>query len=224
MTTSEFLDKTGEASSESSSALASSRLIWDLPVRISHWALAGCFLGAWLSSDSEYLALLHLLFGYSILSILLFRLIWGFIGSRYARWTSFIFSRSEIWNYLKGMFTTSGEKYLGHNPLGSIGIFLMLGLLTLMISSGLALDLLSPFHWLSELHETLAELMLILISAHVLGVLLSSRLHHQRLISSMIHGRKLNVFDGQQIPHSYISGLSILLGFLSLSVYYVLFR
>lgn len=224
MTTSRFLANTESLTSETPSAQGSSRLVWDLPVRFGHWALAGCFLGAWLTSDSEYLAVLHLLFGYSILAILLFRLTWGFIGSRYARWKSFVFSRTEIWDYLKGMVTASGKKYLGHNPLGSIGIFLMLGVLTLMIGAGVALDLLSPTHWVSEIHETLAELMLILVSVHVLGVLLSSWLHHQRLIPAMIHGKKSNVSDGLQIPHGYLSGLLLLLAFLGLAVYYVLSR
>jgi cytochrome b len=224
MTTSKFLANTENLTSEPSLAEAPSRLVWDLPVRVGHWALAGCFLGAWLTSDSEYFAVLHLLFGYSILAILLFRLSWGFIGSRYARWGSFIFSRGETWSYLKGMVTASGRDYPGHNPLGSIGIFLMLGLLSLMIGSGLALDFLSPTHWVSEIHEMLAELMLILISVHVLGVLFSGWLHHQRLIPAMIHGRKANVSDGLQIPHSYSSGLVLLLTFLGLSVYYVLSR
>ena len=215
----EFNDSPIDANAEQKN-----KLIWDLPLRVGHWALVACFLGAWFTSDSEYLARLHLLFGYSVLALLVFRFFWGFIGSRYARWRSFIFSRGEIWNYLKGMFTASGGEYLGHNPLGSIGIFLMLGLLTLMIGSCLALDLLSPTHWVSEIHETLAELMLILISVHVLGVLFSGWLHHQRLIPAMIHGRKANVTDGLQIPHSYIAGLLLLLAFLGPAVYYVLSR
>lgn len=215
----EFNDSPIDANAEQKN-----KLIWDLPLRVGHWALVACFLGAWFTSDSEYFARLHLLFGYSVLALLVFRFFWGFIGSRYARWRSFIFSRGEIWSYLKGMFTASGREYLGHNPLGSIGIFLMLGLLTLMIGSGLALDLLSPTHWVSEIHETLAELMLILISVHVLGVLFSGWLHHQRLIPAMIHGRKANVTDGLQIPHSYIAGLLLLLAFLGPAVYYVLSR
>lgn len=200
------------------------KLIWDLPLRVGHWALVACFLGAWFTSDSEYFARLHLLFGYSVLALLVFRFFWGFIGSRYARWKSFMFSRREILSYLSSISSSSAKKYLGHNPLGSLGIFLMLSLLIVLVATGLGLDLISSYHWLSEVHEAVAELMLIVIFVHVAGVLISGWLHHESLISSMIHGKKNLVPTGAQIPHAYWGGLGLLVLLLCFSTYYVLMR
>lgn len=216
-----------EESNESPSDIGSkkeNKLIWDLPVRVGHWALVACFLGAWLTSDSEYFARLHLLFGYSVLALLVFRFIWGFVGSRYARWKSFMFSGREILSYLCSISSSSEERHLGHNPLGSLGIFLMLSLLVVMVATGLGIDLISSYHWLSEVHEATAELMLIVIVVHVAGVFISGWLHHESLIHSMIHGRKNFVPSGAQIPHAYWGGLVTLILFLCFSTYYVLTR
>lgn len=224
MTTSEFLANEIKQASQQQNQVLERRLIWDLPLRVGHWLLVVCFAGAWLTSESEYFAQLHLIFGYSVLAFLVFRLFWGFAGSRYARWSSFIFSREELWNYMKSPFKAASKTYFGHNPLGSVGIFLMLISLFFMVGTGLSLDLLTSAHWLSEIHEVFAELLLALIFVHIVGVVLTGWLHHQALVPAMFHGKKLSVPLGQQIPHHYLWGLIVLFAVVSVSFYYVLSR
>jgi cytochrome b len=224
MTTSEFLSNEIKQASQQQNEVLARRLIWDVPLRVGHWLLVVCFAGAWLTSESEYFAQLHLLFGYSVLAFLVFRLFWGFAGSRYARWSSFIFSREELWNYMKSPFQAVSKNYFGHNPLGSVGIFLMLISLFFVVGTGLTLDLLTYAHWLSVIHEVFAELLLVLIFVHIAGIVLTSWLHRQALVPAMFHGKKLSVPLGQQIPHNYLWGLIVLFAVVSVSFYYVLSR
>ena len=110
--------------------------VWDLLVRIFHWTLVLAFIIAYLTGDEENA--LHVYSGYYILGLVLIRILWGLVGTRYARFRSFTFSPRSVQAYLKNLFSTgSGKKYTGHNPAGSWMVIIMLTSLLATGFSGL---------------------------------------------------------------------------------------
>ncbi len=164
--------------------------VWDLPTRIFHWTFAGSFAVAWLTSESERLMNLHLMAGYTFAAMLAFRLVWGVLGSRYARFSSFLFPPSRLASYLRSLLSGSPEHHLGHNPAGALAIFLLLGLGLVVFASGLAAYQEVGGDWLEELHEGAAVAMLAVVVVHIAGVLVSSLLHRENLARSMVTGWK----------------------------------
>ena len=165
-------------------------LVWDAPTRAFHWALASSFTGAFLTAESERLRDVHVVLGYTVVGLLAFRLIWGLLGSRYARFSSFAFGPREVIDYLKSLISLQPRHYVGHNPAGSIAIYAILAL-------GLATGFTGYAHynelggdWLAELHEGFAYAMLALVIVHVVGVVVSSVLHRENLVGAMVTGRK----------------------------------
>lgn len=165
-------------------------LVWDLPTRLFHWLLAASFTGAFLTAESERWRDVHVVLGYTMIGLIAFRVIWGFIGTRYARFTSFAFSPSKTFAYVRSLFSGQPQHYVGHNPAGSWVIYALLALGTLTGLSGYATYNELGGEWLEELHEGLANSMLALVFVHVAGVLVSSLLHRENLVQSMIHGYK----------------------------------
>ncbi|MFO1436335.1 MAG: cytochrome b/b6 domain-containing protein [Gammaproteobacteria bacterium] len=164
--------------------------VWDLPTRVFHWTLVLSFAAAWLSADSERYRNLHLMMGYTFAGAIVFRLIWGLLGSRYARFSSFIFNRSELFDYLGSLLSRRPRHYLGHNPAGAVAIFAMLGLGVAVASSGIAAYQEVGGEWMEELHEWLATTLLAVVAVHVLGVIVSSVLHRENLAMAMLTGWK----------------------------------
>ena len=165
-------------------------LVWDIPTRLFHWLLAASFAGAFLTAESEYFRDLHVLLGYAMLALIGFRLLWGIVGTRYARFSALALRPARLNGYLKSLLTRTPQHYVGHNPAGSwmiVGL-LALGLLTGM--TGYATFNEIGGEWLEELHEGAANTMLALVAVHILGVLVSSLLHRENLVRSMITGRK----------------------------------
>jgi cytochrome b len=165
-------------------------LVWDVPTRLFHWLLALSFAGAFLTADSERQRDIHVLLGYCFAGLIAFRLVWGFVGPRYSRFRSFLFSPAEIGRYLRSLLTRNPRHYLGHNPAGSVAIFLMLGLGLVTAATGLATYNGIGGDWTEELHEGAANAMLAVVFVHIGGVFISSLLHRENLIRSMITGRK----------------------------------
>jgi cytochrome b len=165
-------------------------LVWDLPTRLFHWLLAASFTGAFLTAESERWRDTHVLLGYTVVGLIAFRLIWGFIGTRYARFTSFAFTPSKTFAYVRSLFSGQPQHYVGHNPAGSWVIYalLLLGVLTGL--SGYATYNEIGGEWLEELHEGLANSMLAVVFMHVAGVVVSSLLHRENLVRAMIDGYK----------------------------------
>ncbi|CAB1369983.1 cytochrome b/b6 domain-containing protein [Denitratisoma oestradiolicum] len=165
-------------------------LVWDLPVRIFHWSLVGCFALAWLTSESERYQGIHLLAGYLLLALIGLRLVWGLVGSRYARFPQFVRGPSAVLGYLRSLLGNKPEHHVGHNPAGALAIVLLLLL-------GLGTGISGWLHFneigvdvLEEVHEALASAMLALVAIHVLGVALSGWLHKENLVKAMFTGRK----------------------------------
>lgn len=164
--------------------------VWDLPTRVFHWLMAASFAGAYLTAESERLRDVHVMLGYTVAGLIGFRLVWGLIGTRYARFGSFLFSPGRVLTYLRSLLTPSPEHHLGHNPAGAVAIFLLLGLGLLTALSGFANYQELGGEWLEELHEGVAGAMLAVVVVHVAGVAVSSLLHRENLVAGMISGRK----------------------------------
>lgn len=90
--------------------------VWDIAVRVFHWSLVVTFFVAYFSGDDENV--LHVYAGYGVLALVAFRIVWGFIGTRHARFADFIYGPATTWRYVKSMISSKPLHYLGHNPLG----------------------------------------------------------------------------------------------------------
>lgn len=177
--------------------------VWDPLVRLFHWSLVLAFLVAFASGD-EWLGL-HVPAGFLIGGLIAFRLVWGVVGPRHARFSDFVRSPAAVRAYLGDLVSLRAPRYVGHNPAGGIMVLALLASLAVTTASGLALygsaefagplaDLVShaPF-WtglLEGLHELAANLTVLLVVLHVAGVLVSSVLHRENLVRAMITGRK----------------------------------
>ena len=166
-------------------------LVWDFPTRIFHWTLAVCFAGAMITQDMESLRLVHNTCGYTMLGLVAFRIIWGIIGTRHARFSSFVPSPKRVIAYVKGLITKKPIHTVGHNPLGALDVIVILSLLIGVATSGIMLDGGFQEEFFEEVHEVLANLLLLVIGVHVTGVLFSSFTHKENLIKSMISGYKI---------------------------------
>jgi cytochrome b len=166
------------------------RLIWDWPVRVTHWLLVFCFVGAWISADTERWRLVHITFGYTMLGLVAFRLIWGLIGTRHARFASFVRGPVSILRYARSLLGLRPRPYAGHNPLGALSIMILLGLILLTGGTGHLVYENLAGDWAEEMHEAAAGLMLAMVIAHIVGVIATSFLHRENLVKAMVTGRK----------------------------------
>ena len=165
-------------------------LVWDLPTRFFHWALALSFSGAFLTADSERWRDLHEELGYTMLGLLAFRLVWGRIGTRYARFRQFVRGPNDVLAYVKALALARPRHYIGHNPLGAIAIVLLIGLGFATGVSGWLTEAATAGEIFEELHEACANAMLGLVVLHILGVAFGSLAHRENLVQAMITGRK----------------------------------
>jgi cytochrome b len=165
-------------------------LVWDIPTRVGHWLLVAAFIASYLTGDSEEWRLVHVAAGYSLGGVLVFRLFWGMAGTRYARFSSFLFSPRRVFDYLMGMLKGRPDHWVGHNPAGSYTIYILLLLGLMVVGSGWAVYAGNGGDWLEDMHDTLAYVMLGVVGVHVAGVAVSSRLHRENLVRSMVTGFK----------------------------------
>lgn len=165
-------------------------LVWDLPVRIFHWLLVASFAGAWLTAESEQWRLVHVTLGYTVAALVCFRIVWGFAGTRYARFAQFVKGPSAVVAYVKSMVAGKPAHFIGHNPAGAIAIIALLVLAALVAVTGYASYNEIGGEWLEEAHEALANAMLGVAIVHVAGVVVGSFLHRENLIVAMFTGRK----------------------------------
>lgn len=169
--------------------------VWDLPVRVFHWLLAASFVAAYAISDSERWRNLHVTFGYTVLGLIAFRLLWGLVGTHYARFASFRYRPAEAINYLKEIATGRARHYTGHNPAGSWAVY---AILALGIGAGVSGYL--TFNEIGgdafeEVHELLANAWLVVVMLHVAGVIVSSLAHRENLARAMLTGYKRGAGD-----------------------------
>ena len=168
-------------------------VVWDLPVRVFHWLMVFCFAGAYLTAESEYWRLVHVTLGYTLGGLVAFRLVWGVVGTRYARFSSFVRGPAAVIRYVRALMSPTPEHHVGHNPAGAAAIVLLLLLSVTIVASGWAVynDLGSD--WFEEIHETASNLMLAMVAVHVVGVAVASWRHRENLVGAMVSGKKQGV-------------------------------
>jgi len=180
-------------------------VVWDPLVRVFHWSLVASFAVAYLSGEGEVLGL-HAWSGYIVGGLILFRLLWGFVGPRHARFADFVFSPATVLAYGRDLLHGQARRYLGHNPLGGAMVIALLLMLALATLTGIALygatETAGPLagimrgtshafgEALEEVHEFFSQVSLILVALHIGGVLVSSLLHRENLVRAMVSGRK----------------------------------
>jgi cytochrome b len=109
--------------------------VWDIAIRVFYWTLVGCFAIAFISSEES--RKLHVIFGYSILFLVLFPILYGFVGTKYARFSDILYHPAQIGDYLKGLLIGRPKHYMSHNPAGGVMIFIMLLSLLSLTLTGL---------------------------------------------------------------------------------------
>ncbi len=115
--------------------------VWDLPTRVFHWTLAAAIVGSVVTAKVGGNAMVwHFRLGYLVLGLLVFRLVWGLVGGRWSRFTSFLYSPATVWRYLRGQARPGEHLEVGHNPLGSLSVFALLGVLGVQVATGLVAD------------------------------------------------------------------------------------
>ena len=185
-----FASPADAAAGTRSAAPAREVLVWDAAVRVGHWLMVACFAGAWLTAESERWRLVHVTLGYTFAGLIGWRLVWGVIGTRHARFANFVRGPGAVLRYLRSLFTRDPEHHVGHNPAGALAIVAMLVLGGALTASGWATYNDWGGEWLEELHEGVANTLLSLVGLHVFAVIASGWLHRENLVGAMITGRK----------------------------------
>lgn len=165
-------------------------LVWDAPVRMFHGLLVLSFAAAYLTSELDGWRWLHASLGYTVAGLVAFRLVWGVVGTRHARFASFMRGPRAVTAYVRSLAAGRPQHATGHNPAGAVAIALLLLLGMAVTASGW-----SAYHgvggeWLKDAHEVAANVMLALVGVHVAGVLVSSWLHRENLVLAMLSGYK----------------------------------
>ena len=164
--------------------------VWDLPLRLFHWTLAASVLIAYFSAN--VFDTVHEIAGYTVLGLIAFRLIWGFVGPRNARFASFVQPPRATLRYLRQLACGRPGRYLGHNPAGAATIVALLALLAISTISGW-MQITERFFgvaWVETVHTTSSNLVLLLVAVHVVGVIAMCILQKENLVRAMITGRK----------------------------------
>lgn len=210
------------------------QLVWDLPVRLFHWLLVTCLLAQWLTAEVlEDATQWHAYIGYFTLGLITFRLLWGFIGTRYARFSSFIAAPKSIWAYAKSLFSGNYQPHVGHNPLGGLLLPLVLILVGLQAVSGFFVtdDIIftGPYYAsvsdefqkiMQSLHHSFFDWLLYLIGGHLLALAYYRFKLKQHLVKPMLSGYK-EVNPNQGVPHSSLLKAVILAILVGVFIYWL---
>ena len=179
--------------------------VWDLPIRLFHWLLVVLLIASVSSARiGGNLMTTHMLLGYFVLALLIFRLIWGFLGGHHARFTEFVRGPTIVWRYAISFTRKDAPRYLGHNPLGAWSVITMLTVLLLQASTGLFAsdDIFTegPLYplvsndtssLLTRFHNFNAIIIGILVAIHLMAVLFYLIVKGENLIKPMFTGRKI---------------------------------
>jgi cytochrome b len=163
--------------------------VWDPVVRLLHWTLVICVISNLLNESGEPL---HRWLGFSAAGVVVLRIVWGFVGTRHARFADWFPTPSRLFPYVKALLRNDAPRHVSHNPAGAV---MMLALMALVLALGvtgymMSTDVFFGEDWLEELHETLANVLIGSVVLHVGGALLTSWQHRENLVASMVHGRK----------------------------------
>lgn len=164
--------------------------VWDAFVRIFHWSLVALFVVAFATGDE--IERVHIAVGYTIAGLVTARIVWGFIGSRHARFKDFVRPRAETLSYMRQAVRGRAPRYIGHNPAGGLMTLALLAMIIAISVTGFMMttDVFWGAEWVEDLHEGLVYATLGLIALHVVGVVVTSIEHRENLVRAMITGRK----------------------------------
>lgn len=180
--------------------------VYDLPTRLFHWMFAGLFLGAFFIAkvidDDSPTYPVHMLLGLVLGTVVLFRLVWGFVGSRYARFSSFALKPHELFEYFRQLITGKTARALGHNPASSWAALIMMTSALGLVTTGILMTT-SNKDTFKEIHELFANTFILVVIAHVAGVILHTLRHKDWIGLSMVTGQKLAVEGQKEIERSH---------------------
>ncbi len=180
--------------------------VWDLPTRLFHWVLAVCVVGSVVTAKiGGNAAAWHFRLGYVVFALLMFRLVWGFVGGRWSRFGTFVRGPGATWRYLRGEHAPDEWVDVGHNPLGALSVVALLGLLAAQVATGLVADdeiaNTGPLNRFvsgtvasaaTSWHKTLGQYGLItLVALHIGAIVFYLRRKKNDLLRPMLHGDKL---------------------------------
>jgi len=176
--------------------------VWDRFVRVAHWSLAACVLTAWVAARLKLKAAepVHEWSGYAVLLVVALRLLWGWIGPRYARFGQFIVGPARAIAYARAVLRDSEPRYVGHNPLGGWMIIALLGTAALASLSGW-LSITDRFwgvEWVQDTHRVVGDALIVLAVFHVAGVAFTSRRQDENLAAAMLSGVKRAPVPGDE--------------------------
>ncbi len=207
-----------QAQQEGTGAVA----VWDIPVRLFHWVLVLLIAFSWLSRKMDWMTW-HMYSGYAVLTLILFRILWGFVGSSTARFSDFIYGPRAVIAYVKTLPSRTAAKFSGHNPLGGISVVLIL--LCVLVQAGTGMfandDIINegPLYkhvskelsdWLTTIHKYNFNVLLTLIGAHIAAVLYYLFWKSENLTTAMFTGRK-QLPAGTALPRMRDAGLAAVL-------------
>lgn len=181
--------------------------VWDLPVRLTHLGLIACVVGAYGTAEWSWLDMQwHFYFGYGAIALVIFRLLWGFVGGEHARFFGFLRGPGAVFAYLRGLFAKTSPQSVGHSALGGWAVVALLAAVFAQAFSGLFnaddIEWFGPlndrvsYQWverLHEFHEYFPNILLALVALHVLAAVLYLLVKRQNLIVPMITGRKRDI-------------------------------
>ena len=164
--------------------------VWDRFVRVFHWTLVIAFFGAYLST--EHIGWVHKGFGYLAFTLVITRVLWGFVGPGHARFSSFVPRPASLAGYLKALLSGRAPRYVGHNPAGAVMVVaLLLAMVGIAVSGWMMqLDAFWGNDLVEETHTWLVDLTLVAVGLHVAANLYASLKHHENLVLAMFTGRK----------------------------------
>lgn len=171
----------------------SKKLIYDLPTRLFHWSFAGLFIFAFVIAktvdDESPTFSYHMLAGLLLGGLVALRLIWGLIGSKYARFSTFALRPIDLVSYLKGILTGNKKLWAGHNPASSWAALVMMGSAVMLAVTGYFMTT-GYKEEFEDAHELFANAFLVTALLHTAGVIIHSLRHQDGIALSMVHGKK----------------------------------
>lgn len=185
-------------------------LIWDIPIRLFHWLLVATIAYSWYAMEILEDLNQHFIAGYCALTLVLFRIVWGFVGTYHARFTNFIYPLSEVLSYFRNSSGKAKKQYLGHNPVGGLSVIAMLIFISIQVSTGLfSTDdyYFGPLYGLvndatastiTEIHHLNFDIITGLIALHVVAIAFYRIVKKERLIGAMFTGGKLAKGEDQK--------------------------
>lgn len=194
--------------------------VYDSPTRIFHWLFAGLFLSAFIIAkvidDDSPLYSYHMLAGFFMVFLVVLRIGWGFVGSRYARFSSLKLAPSELLQYFSSVISTKSKRYLGHNPASSYAALAMFGFTFGLAITGILMSKGIAEEFCEEVHELFATGFIITVILHVAGVVLHHIKHKDGLLFSMVNGLKDNAEGGPAIKSSHPIVAMVFIGLITI--------